>query len=487
MERLNSNSVSLKNIFFSVGTAYFSGFQHKGMMIDGAARYTSDRFSFQAELAAGNFDSQTPNRPAVKGFRTGMILSGSYTPRRFLTLQARYDRFSPNFANPVRTNQYNNREAKSFGINVRPLKNLSFGGSYSISEDKNNFFFGNRALSGHRAESYNLNFGFDPNFSFLPRVSVSATRIKNPLVGDLTFINANFSREFKKFRPYLNYILTSGNGATGHNFNFGTSIDAGKFGLFQAQQGFSIDKAIFLRQDSQCQLQIELCPSIYDPRNQVGNFNGSVDWYPKERLFKFLQISAGGGYIKEITGTSFQFRTTVGTNLPFKQNFQVSYFYTKYSNELRFNLSGPLTFWKSKKHLGQEITDESLLTESKIQGRVYIDENANRQYDAGVDIAVKDARIRLNNHAPVRGGSYTRPIFGESGKLSLYGGCASGGGNQNFLSPSQISAQRTALTIPFDTTLVGGRFAFNPPKNEIPRGRAARYQKKRLGWLESST
>ncbi|MCY7346284.1 MAG: hypothetical protein LH614_08710, partial [Pyrinomonadaceae bacterium] len=396
-EKLKSNFVSLKNIFFSVGTAWFSGSQHKGMIVDGAARYTSNRFSFQVETAAGNFDSQTPNRPAVKGFGTGIILSGSYTPWRFLTLQARYDRFSPNFANPVRTSQYNNRDSKSFSISVQPLRNLSFGGSYSISEDRNRFSFGGRSLSSRRTESYGLNFAFDPNFSFLPRVSVSATTIKNPFLGSLTFINANFSREFKNFRPYLNYIITSGNGATGHSFNFGTSINAGKFGTFQAQQGFSVDKAFLLRQDLQCQLQVEPCPTIYDPRTRVGNLNGSLDWYPKERLFKFLQFSAGGGYVKETVGTSFQFRTTVGTNLPFKQNFQVSYYQSAYSKELRFSLSGPLTFWKSNKLSGQPISDEALLTESKIRGRVYIDENGNRQYDAGVDNVINNARVSLNN------------------------------------------------------------------------------------------
>jgi hypothetical protein len=396
-DKQKSDSLNLRNMFFSVGGAWFSGFQHRGLMVDGTARYNSDRFSFQAEVAAGNFDSQTLNRPAVKGFGTGLILSGSYTPWRFVSIQARYDRFSPNFANPSRTNQYNNRESKSFGISVRPFKNLSFGGSYAIGVDKTRFTFGNRTIDDNRTVSYGLNFAFDPNYSILPRVSVSATTINNPTVGKLTFINANLSRDFKNFRPYLNYIVTAGNGATGQDFNFGTSINAGKLGMFQAQQGFSIDKSLFARQDLQCQLQIETCPTIYDPRNQVGNLNGSVDWYPKAKLFKFLQFSAGGGYIRQINGTSFQFRTAAGTNLPFRQSFQVAYYRTEYSNEFRFGLSGPLTFWKSNKNLGQEISDESLLTESKIQGRVYIDENSNRQYDAGVDTAVKGARINLDN------------------------------------------------------------------------------------------
>ena len=396
-DKQKAGSLSVRNMFFSVGGTWFSGFQNKGMMVDGAARYSSDRFSFQAEVAAGNFDNQTLNRPAVKGFGTGLVLSGSYTPWRFISIQARYDRFSPNFANPSRTNQYNNRESKSFGVSVRPFRNLSFGGSYSVGENKNRLTFGSHSIEASRTVSYGLNFAYAPNFSFLPQVSVSATTIDNPTVGKLTFVNVNLSRDFKNFRPFLNYIITGGNGSTGQNFNFGTSINAGKMGTFQAQQGFSVDKSFFIRQDLQCQLQIESCPTIYDPRNQVGNLNGSVDWYPKEKLFKFLQISAGGGYVKQLTGTSFQFRTTAGTNLPFKQNFQIAYYHTQYSNEFRFSLSGPLTFWKSNKNLGQEISDESLLTESKIQGRVYVDENSNRQYDAGVDTAVKGARINLDN------------------------------------------------------------------------------------------
>ncbi len=396
-EKLKSNYLNLKNIFFSIGSVWFGGRQNKGLMFDGAARYTSDRFSFQAEASAGTFDRQSPGSRFIKGFGTGIILSGSYTPWRFLTVQARYDRFSPNFANPLRTSQYNNRDAKSVGVGFRPWRNLSFGGSYSIGSDRNIFTAVSGNIREYRTESNNVNFAFDPNYKFLPRISVSATTVKNPNVGKLTFINANLSRDFKRFRPYLNYILTSGSGSNGHNFNFGTTIDAGKFGMFQAQQGFALNKNFLLKPEAQCAVQIELCPSIYDPQMRFGNFNGSVDWNPKERLFKYFQISAGGGYIVETLGTSFQFRTTVGTKLPFRQNLQVSYYHTAYSKELRFSVSGPLTFWKSGKHSNQEITDESLLNESKLDGRVYIDENGNRQYDAGVDVAVSNVRVQLDN------------------------------------------------------------------------------------------
>lgn len=44
-----------------------------------------------------------------------------------------------------------------------------------------------------------------------------------------------------------------------------------------------------------------------------------------------------------------------------------------------------------------EISSNELLTESTIEGRVYQDENFNRQYDPQIDIPLSNARVRLNN------------------------------------------------------------------------------------------
>lgn len=396
-EKLKQNTVSVRNLVFSAGSIFYSGARNKGIIFDGTARYTTSRFNLEAELAAGNFNSQTLDNREIKGFGTALLFRGSYTPWRFLTLQGRYDRFSPNFSSPQRSSQNSNRETKSFGFTVQPLRNLSFGATASISESKNPIRVGDVIFDKFRTESYSLSLGYDPEIKFLPRFSISSTTIKNSLFGSFTFTNANFSRDFKNFRPYLNYILTTGSDNTAHGLNFGVGIIAGKFGHFQVQQSLSLTKSNFLRDDLQCRLQVTSCPTIFDSKAQFSNHSGNVDWTPQGTLFKYLLFSVGGGYIKDTERTSFQFRTSVGFYLPFRQLLQVSYNRSIFNNELRITIAGPLAFWKPKQLLNEQITEEAVLTESTIQGRVYLDENGNRQYDPNIDVSIGGVRVRLDN------------------------------------------------------------------------------------------
>ena len=123
----------------------------------------------------------------------------------------------------------------------------------------------------------------------------------------------------------------------------------------------------------------------------------NVDWTPKETMFKRLYFTVGAGYLKDSQKTGLQFRTTAGVNLPFKQTFQVSYYKNTYYSELRFSLSGSLAFWKKKENFSSQLSDENFVNTGTIQGRVYADENGNRQFDAGVDSAMSNVRVRLDN------------------------------------------------------------------------------------------
>lgn len=391
-------TVATKDLNFSAGAVWYNGSHNKGLMIDAAARYTTKHLRLEAELAAGNFDFQTSDFRQVKGFGTGMILSGSYQPWNFLTMQARYERFSPNFSNPTRTIQYTNRETKSIGFSVQPFRNLTFGANASVSDNRNPILSFRQFPNGYKTETYGANFGYDPNFKLLPRFHVNITKIKTPVFGNLTFINSNFSRDYKNFRPSLSYLMTQGNGNTNHSIILGASVRAGKLGQFQGQYGFTLSKTPFLREeDVRCRLEPENCPFVFVPKLGYTNRNAIVDWNPDKLFFKVLRFTVGAGYIQNTEKSGLQLRTTVNLNLPYRQNLQFSYYKTDYGTDLRFSLSGPLAFWKPKNRLNEIVTDEALLTESTIQGRVYLDENGNRQFDAGVDSGMPDVRVTLNN------------------------------------------------------------------------------------------
>lgn len=393
-----SNRVNVRNLYFSTGALWYNGDKNRGLLVDGTARYSTDRLNLEAEISAGSFDLQTQDRRDIKGFGTGLIVSASYAPWKFLRAQGRFERFSPNFSNPTRTNQFNNREVKSFGVSMQPFKNLSFGVNASFSNNRSQYDFRAAALKKVQTESFSANFAYDPQIGFLPRFSVIATKYNNELFGSFTIVNANFTREFKRVRPYINYIFTDSNGSTGYGFNLGSGIDAGKFGQFQAQYGFSLSPSATVSEEQLlCQLQITQCSTIFRRRFEISNSNASLDWSPKDLLFKRLQLNVGSGYIKDASGTSLLFRTSAGVRLGFDQSIQVSYFRSQANSELRFTLSGPLTFWKSKNRVNAEVNDSSLLTDGTIRGRVYTDANGNRQFDAGVDAPMSGTRLRLNN------------------------------------------------------------------------------------------
>ena len=392
------NFVSRNNLSFSIGAVYFNGANNKGFIFDGTARYTTDKLNLEAQLAVGNFDITAQNGRKVSGFGSGIVASASYRPWRFLTVQGRIDRFSPNFSNPSRLLSFNNRQSESFSVALQPFNNLSFGFNATITDNKNPSFFRGEVLDKYRTESYGFNIGYDPHLSFLPRVSVISTTFKNPFFGNFNFLNATFSRDLKHFRPFVNYTRTKYNADASHGFNIGTTIETGKFGQFRLQHSFALSKSPLLNQQQvNCQLNPFQCSPEPNIKYRINNNSTFVDWTPENRLFKVLQFSVGGGYAKNSDKTSFEFRTSAGIILPFRQSFQISYFNGAFNREFRFTISGPLRFWKSKKSLNESESSEVLLTESSINGRIYLDENGNRQYDAGTDQPMNGVRVRLNN------------------------------------------------------------------------------------------
>ena len=393
------NVVSRRNLYFSVGSVFFTGANNRGWLFDGTARYVTEKFNLEAQIAAGNFNILTQDKRRVSGFGTGIILGGSFRPWRFLTLQGRYDRFSPNFSNPSRLLTYNNRNSISASISFQPLRNLSFGLSGNLNNNRNELFARRDGASANaRTESYGASFGYDPQNKFLPRVSITGTTLKNSYVGSYTFLNVNLSHDYARFRPFANYIMTKFRADASHGFNFGSSIDTGKYGDFRLQHSFSLSKSpVVNEQTVRCQIDPQQCPVNFISKYQINNNSTFADWMPHNPLFKILQLSVGGGYAKYSDKTSLEFRTTAGIGLPFRQNLQIGYSHTAYNNEFRLSMTGPLMFWKSKKRYSESEPTAVLLTESSIQGRVYLDENGNRQYDAGTDEAMPGVHVRLNN------------------------------------------------------------------------------------------
>lgn len=395
---VNPNTVSNKHLSFSAGTMFFSGKDNKGILFDGTAIYDSRKLNLFGEVAASNATYETIYNQQISGFGTGLIVRANYKVWDFFSIQSGYQKFSPKFTNSSRLNRFRDQESANLGFNILPLKNLSFSASAIINKNNQPINFGSLITREFKTKNYNGSLYYDPQVKFLPRFSVSANIIDNDTFGKYSFINFNASKDIKNIRFFGNYMIMKSRFPSNHGFNFGANVDAKRLGRFQVQQGLFFNKSQIIFEDLQCQITIENCfrdePAY---RLKLANNTFNVDWSPKENLFKKLYFTVGAGYIKDNLGTSLQFRSSAGINLPFKQNFQISYFKNTYYSELRFSLSGSLAFWKRKDNFSSQLSDDSFIDTSTIQGRVYSDENGNRQYDPGIDIPMNNIRVRLNN------------------------------------------------------------------------------------------
>jgi hypothetical protein len=421
---LKPNSVSLKNLSFSAGAMFYNGLKNKGLLFDGTVIYNTQKLNLFGEFAANSATYETPNKQLVSGFGSGIIVRGSYKPWNFLTLQSGYEKFSPKFTNSSRLNTYSDRNSYNFGVGILPFKNLSLNASATFSSYNRPTIFGNTINREFKTTNYNGSLNYDPQVRFLPRFSVSANIIDNSTFGKYTFVNVNTSKDLKNVRLFGNYILTDSNNSKGHGFNLGANINADKFGQFQVQQSLYFNKSQVFLEDLECRINFQVCYNddpVYRMKLASSGFN--VDWSPKENLFKRLYLTVGAGYLKDSEKTGLQFRTTAGVNLPFKQTLQVSYSKNTYYSELRFSLSGSLAFWKKKDSFSNQLSDETFIDTGKIQGRVYADENGNRQYDAGVDAPMSNVRVRLDNgremKSDVNGNYYFESVSSGEHHLSL--------------------------------------------------------------------
>lgn len=418
------NQVQRRTLSFSFGSVYYRGKNNSGLIFNGISRYTTQKFNLSLELAAAQTDIERPRAEPIKGLGTGLIFNGSYRPWKFLTLQGGYSRFSPKFSEPSALSQYNNRESKFVSISVQPVKNMVVGVNASVNQNNRLYLFQNLSLNSYKTQNLGFNFGYDPQMKFLPRVSLTATKSESPLFGNFTIVNANLTKEYKFLRPYLNYYLTDQNGRASHGFSLGSTVDAGKFGQFSGQHTFSLSKsAPFNEAAANCQIEPVSCVSPTEYRLRVNNYGSFIDWSPRSPLFDMFQVNIGIGYQKFQKQTSIDFRSGVSVNLPFRQTLQFSYFRNSYNTDFRISLSGPLNFWKSKNKRGEDLNDQALLTESKISGRVYLDENGDREFTPGVDEPMKNIRITLNNGSEVVSDvngiySFERVLPGEN-KIAL--------------------------------------------------------------------
>ena len=389
---------------FSAGTAVFGGKGFQGQMVDSTIRYRLKNFNLEGEIAAGNFSNTENNfnrtqTTKTEGFGTAFILRTSYTPWNFLSFQGVYSKYSPNFSSPLRNSGFNDRQSRSFGLVARPFRRMSVGASFSSNQNRR--FRGAGEML--KTNSYSFQMAYDPSVRLLPRMSLSTTITRNPIYGNLNITTANFSREFKNFRPFANYVVTRFNKSSAHSIGFGTGIEAGNIGDFQAQAYFSLNKSADYRNPNLCgfnagQTSIENCSLGNAASLRVGGSSASLDWTPRNLLFKKFQISLGGGYVKNLENTRPLVRATAGFPFLNNQQIRIGYINSGYGQEFHISLNGSLAFWRPKKTRNDAVVgDDAAVLSGVVQGRAYLDEDFDHKFDAQIDTPLKNIRLLLDN------------------------------------------------------------------------------------------
>jgi len=359
-DQATPGTVSEHHMVWTVGSNVFTGAGQNGQVVDTSFRYNTQLNQLDAEAAVGDFHGTTTDNKTVNGFGTAITVGDTYTPWRSLTLQGRYGRFSPNFNTPQRSGQYNNQQSVSFGANYRVNEHLTFGGFASRGDSLTSL-----TGTGHRTRSYNLNATYDPAQRYLPRITVTHASLTTPL-GNFTVTQVNLSRDFPRWRPFINYTLARGTNQKANALTVGSSFITQRFGTFQAVQSVG------------------------------GGKTGSFDWYPTRPLVGGVQISAGAGYAATNGSTTPLARLMAIVRLPRRQTLQVSYTRTQTNSETRWTMTGPLDFWRKKDDVSRS-GSPTIITDSTIQGRIYQDVNRDNQFDDRVDIPTRGVTVLLDN------------------------------------------------------------------------------------------
>ncbi len=356
----NSPTSRRKAMTFSAGTLRFSGNERSGTIASGGVKFEKQRFRFQADAAAGNFDGVVADGSRVRGFGSAFDLSGSVQVTENLTLHAQYAYTAPNFLSP----QAGIREPvdlKAAGVSWSPRKWLSGSLSASSSKRPGTNAQNNKYITG------TLN--ITPR-SGLPTIFFSHTQSSSTQLRSAAFTLVTASKDFSRFRIFANATRIKTIGAASVNAQLGVNVRINDSNSLEAMQGIG--------------------------RN--GSLNGQIDWQSAGLLKKRLDFTAGVGYSysKNSAFTTFE-RVTASLRLPRQTSLQLSYTQSNAGPTIMLSLRGSLFRRNRSQTIGSSPVSE-LNSYGVISGRVYQDNDLNGRYDAGTDQPKANVQVRVDGN-----------------------------------------------------------------------------------------
>lgn len=344
----------------SAGLLRFSGRNRTGDMLSGGVKYDDRRLRFQADAGLGKFSGMTRDGSRIKGFGSAFDLSGSLQLRDNLSVQGRYSYIAENFLSP----QSGSREPinlKAAGITWSPKKWLSTSLNASTAARPGDNSERNRFVTA--------TINITPQAS-LPAFFISHTVSNTKQLRNASFTLLNASKDFSRWRLFVNATRIKTFGPASMNAQFGSSFRLNESNAIEVSQGVG----------------------------SHGALNGQVDWRTSNLLNERLSLSAGMGYTtnNQASVSTFE-RLTASLRLPRQTSLQISYTQTNAGPTLMLSLRGSLFRKREAQALGDALPSETN-SFGKVAGRVYQDVNLNGKYDAGLDQPQANVQVRVDGN-----------------------------------------------------------------------------------------
>ncbi len=344
----------------SAGVLSFSGPAKSGEFVTTSANYGGRRFRLQGDFGFGKFKGIGYDDQRVNGTGTALDVSGTFQVTDALAVQGRYAYISRNFLSP-QTGLRDPMDLKAAGVTWSPKKWLST--SFNASTIK-------RPGDTAKRDSFVTAALIITPDGTGTRLYLSHTQSSNSQIKSAAFTLFNASKDFSRWRLYVNATRIKTLGPASMNAQAGANFKVNDQQSIEVSQGIGSHRTL----------------------------NGQVDWRTSGLGSKHLSFSAGMGYSygQNSKFTAYE-RVTASLNLPRQSSLQVSYMNSNAGPTLLVSVRG--TLFRKKEaaaYLGASISEANSF--AAVRGRVYQDVNLNGRFDEGVDQPQADVKVRVDGN-----------------------------------------------------------------------------------------
>jgi hypothetical protein len=345
---------------FSGGAMHFSGASRSGDLVTGGFNYDITRFRMQADVGYGKFQGTRADGSPFSGGDLAYDVAGAVQVTDELILQGRYAHIGAKFISP----QSGIREPidlKAAGVSWSPVKWFSASVNASTSRSPIDQAQNNKYITAA--------FAFTPGRK-LPKFYLSHTENSTSLIRSAAFTMLTASKDFTRFRVFLNATRTKTLGPATLNAQLGANFTINDTHSIEFSQG----------------------------AGNRGAFNGQFDWRSSNLMRGRLSFTAGGGYnYDKSSGISAFERFTGSVALPRQTSLQVSFVQTTAGPTLMLSLRGSL-FRKKEASTFTNSSAKEMNSFGKMSGRVYQDIDLNGKYDPGTDKPQAGVNVRVDGN-----------------------------------------------------------------------------------------